>query len=497
MTQPIGTKVFAMMKSYRRGKSQNMPDRLDTPLGTYHGADVLEGFAADAEELGRHEGESFQYDNDFYRLCVQDNLYIFQFKGDSEVKIPKMSINDLNTIIEKNMKRGKACDIYQLTAEHLKYAGEKTRYHILNLINDIIDNIYYLTCPQAKIGLSTAIHKRKRKPLTSASSYRRVTVTPQLGSILDRFIDPMTESIFRPRQSPDQYGFTKGLSYLMASVVRGECQRWALDEKKTCFGVSFDGKAAFPSVEREIQIREIFAVGERGDFLNYSKNTYQNTESTIKINDKMSRQFREYKGSRQGHSKASGHFKTYINPCLEVTNKSNLGFNIGSICVTSICVADDTYILSDCPRKLQAAIDIVAHYGLRYRVVFGADKTKATVTGLKIDMQYYKEVNIWTLYDKKIAVTDENEHLGLIVSGSDEEKKNIDENMQSCRRSLFSLLGPAFAYDCKLSPGVQTRLWRTYCQPVLRSGLAALPIRPVHLEPLCMFQHYSKRISKT
>ena len=62
---------------------------------------------------------------------------------------------------------------------------------------------------------------------------------------------PIAEGIFRPVQSPDQYGFTKDISYLMGAVLRGECQRWALDTKQTCFGVSFNGKAAFPSVDRE------------------------------------------------------------------------------------------------------------------------------------------------------------------------------------------------------------------------------------------------------
>ena len=68
----------------------------------------------------------------------------------------------------------------------------------------------------------------------------------------------------------------------MAAVQRGECQRWALDQKQTCSGVSLDGEAAFPSVEREIQIRELYSVGERGDLLNYSKNKYENTECHIK-----------------------------------------------------------------------------------------------------------------------------------------------------------------------------------------------------------------------
>ena len=88
----------------------------------------------------------------------------------------------------------------------------------------------------------------------------------------------------------------------MGAVERGECQRWALDNKLTCFGVSFDGQAAFPSVDRDIQVRELYSVGERGDYLQYSKNTYKKASSQIKSEGKLSREFHEFRGSRQGHA---------------------------------------------------------------------------------------------------------------------------------------------------------------------------------------------------
>ena len=80
------------------------------------------------------------------------------------------------------------------------------------------------------------------------------------------------------------------------------------------------------------------------------------------------RQFREHKGSRQGHKRAAGHFKSYINRGLLAANSSELGFWIGPVCLTCVCVADDTYMLSEDPRKLQSIIRIVGHYGRRYRV---------------------------------------------------------------------------------------------------------------------------------
>ena len=301
-----------MVKKMRGDKSKQKLTTLHTSAGDYHGGDILEGFAKHVEMLGKFVGESPEFDNKFYRLCIQDNSYIFDFRTEFCMKIPFMELADLEKIIDKEMKNGKACDVYKLTAEHLKHAGYGARIAILNLINDILGDLKSFACPQIKAGLGTAAFKGKKKAVSQAFSYRRITVVPQIGSIIDRFIDPIAEKVFLAVQSPDQYGFTRNISYLLGAVLRGECQRYALDTRQTCFGVSFDGQAAFPSVDRSIQIRELYSSGESGDLLLYSKNTYENTVSRIKLDGKLSREISEKKGARQGHKRSSGHFKVYI-----------------------------------------------------------------------------------------------------------------------------------------------------------------------------------------
>ena len=404
-----------------------------------------------------------------------------------------MNIFQLEHILKSRMKAGKSCDIYHLTVEHLRFCGLQSKTHLLTLINKILGDIYYLTCPQIKIGLGTAVHKRKNKPVTQANSYRRITVTPILGAIIDYYIDPVAESVFRQVQSPDQLGFTAGISYLLASVQRGECQRWAVDTKQTCFGVSLDGEAAFPSVEREIQVRALYTAGERGDYLSYSKNTHKNTECHLKLNGKLSRKIVEYKGNRQGHVRASGDFKAYVNPCLDSLNRSSLGFNVGNLCITTVCVADDAYVLTGSPSALQSALDIVSHYARRHQLRFNASKTRIVITGSKVDINYYREIQPWKLNGETILVADTNDHLGLIVSGMNEEQKNVDQNIQNCRKSLFSLLGAAYSYKCMLSPVTQVHLWRVYNLPVLLSGLSSLPIRPSDINPLKIFHNKTMR----
>ena len=52
----------------------------------------------------------------------------------------------------------------------------------------------------------------------------------------------------------------------------------------------------------------------------------------------------------------------------------------------------------------------------RYPWTFGADKTKVTVTGSAHDINYYKNILFWTLGGDYLTVSENNGHLGLIVS---------------------------------------------------------------------------------
>ena len=149
----------------------------------------------------------------------------------------------------------------------------------------------------------------------------------------------------------------------------------------------------------------------------------------MKQDEKLGRQFQEYSGTRQGHVKASGHFKTYINPCLTALDSTDLGFHIGPICVNSACCADDQYLLSDRKSGLQSSLDIVDNYSKRYRVIFNADKTKIVVTGSRLDMDFYADISPWHLNGEQVEVVADNDHLGLVVSRLQEEQKNVDRRI--------------------------------------------------------------------
>ena len=103
--------------------------------------------------------------------------------------------------------------------------------------------------------------------------------------------------------------------------------------------------AAFEVVCRKIQLRELYFSGESGHLTEYNSSTYQNTETRIKMNGKISQPLKENLGVGQGKIRSSDHYKIYINSVLETLEKAKLGISIGPTNTGVSCVADDLYLL--------------------------------------------------------------------------------------------------------------------------------------------------------
>ena len=102
-------------------------------------------------------------------------------------------------------------------------------------------------------------------------------------------------------------------------------------------------------------------------------------------------------------------------------------------------------------------------------------------------MQYYMDTAPWTMDNGKVKVVEDNEHLGQIVSGYQQELKNIDERISKGRKNLFGLLGPAYSYKCLLSPVLKMHLFRTYTCPIIRSGLSSFSLIKNQLKTMAIF----------
>ena len=215
---------------------------------------------------------------------------------------------------------------------------------------------------------------------------------------------------------------------------------------------------------------------------------YKESFTKIKYAGNLSREIKENLGVKQGRNLSSDHYKLYIAPLLKSLDEAELGVQIGPINISVSGVADDVYLMTDQPNKLQSQLDIAAYYGYVYRIEYGAAKTKITVKGSEIDQQYFNDVAPWKMNDEFINVVDENEHLGQVVSPKQQEEKNVDLRIAKSRNCLFSLLGIGFAFKCFLSPVLKLHIYKTYVSPILLSGLSTFALRSSQIEPLAIFQ---------
>ena len=472
---------------HMRGDNKKIPNipYIETLCGTFSGDNVLEGFRANTELLCNENILTEQ--NDFYKMCQVDNEIIFEITK-SENIIPQMKLSDLYDILFKRLKLNKACDIFHLTVEHLRYAGEQTLLLLLKLINKIINNVNYLSSTELNTSLATIVHKGKQKSLYHHKSFRLVRVSPLTGRIFDEFVRPQFLQQTRPLNNPNQYGYTEGINYLLGALQRHEVEMFCVDNKRTLFTCTLDGVSAFDVVDRVIQVRELYcSAGERGDYWQATASEYKNTKTKIKYKGKLSSDLSETLGCRQGNLKSGDHYKFYVSPTLETLDSSRLGVWMGPINCPVSCVADDVLVMSDSQNKLQSLLDLAGQCGQMYKIQYGASKTKITVTGSASDQKYYEDVKPWTMDGEQVEVVEDNEHLGQIISGTRQVEKNVDDRIGKGRKSLYSLLGPAFAYKCLLSPPVKLHLYRTFIRPIILSGLASFAIRPNQIEPLAVF----------
>ena len=135
----------------------------------------------------------------------------------SESEVPK-AIKSLNS--------EKSADEMGLTAEHLKYSGTVLLAAIATVFNEILRN--KVITDVFKSGIIIPVHKKGKDPC-KIDNYRGITVSSILGKLFETVLLNRLDEL-NNNQSDLQFGFIKGLSPFMASLILSEavldCSNW-------------------------------------------------------------------------------------------------------------------------------------------------------------------------------------------------------------------------------------------------------------------------------
>ena len=99
-----------------------------------------------------NEKSDKHFNEDFLTRCIQDNFIIEDISKIEGVQIPPINLSALKDIIHKRLKRNKACDIYKLTPEHLKFLGDEALLQLCHYINRILVDLDFFAAPEFKLS---------------------------------------------------------------------------------------------------------------------------------------------------------------------------------------------------------------------------------------------------------------------------------------------------------------------------------------------------------
>ena len=225
----------------------------------------------------------------------------------------------------KSLNSGKSPDEMGLTAKHLKYSGETLLPTLVAIFNDIIRTE---TVPEVfKSGIITPVHKKGKDP-GKMDNYRGITVSSILGKLFETVILNRLEELNKD-QSQLQFGFTKGLSPTMASLILSEGILDSIQKGEPLHIAALDNQKAFDVVSHPILMKMLYLQGINNHLWQVIRSMYSGLTARVKWEGEFSQTFSVLQGVCQGGMLSTHFYKAYLNDSLLELETRALGKFIG------------------------------------------------------------------------------------------------------------------------------------------------------------------------
>ena len=189
----------------------------------------------------------------------------------------------------------------------MKLSNNALIHYITDIFNQIIQT---KSVPEAfKSGVLNPVLKKLKDP-TSLDNYRGITVTQIIGKLFESVLLPRLAESFE--QSSLQFGFSKGLSPVMAALIISEARAEArMNSSAPLFLVTLDSQKAFGVVNRVTLLDKLYEAGIYPILWSIVKELYSGLTSKVKWMSELSKQFGIHQGVRQGVILSPFFYKTY------------------------------------------------------------------------------------------------------------------------------------------------------------------------------------------
>ena len=384
----------------------------------------------------------------------------------------------------KSLNSGKAADELELTAEHLKYSDRVALPIIVEIFNEILRT--KKVPEQFESGIINPIHKKGKDP-RHFENYRGITISSILGKLLESVILKRLHQL-NAGQSELQYGFTKGLSPTMASLLLSEA---ALDSRlsnRPLYVATLDTQKAFDVVSHPVLMVKLYEQGINSHLWRLIRSMYSGLTAKVEWEGEVSSSFSSIRqGVQQGGILSTNFYKTYSNDLqLELEDRC-LGKFIGPNYTGCPTVADDVLLLSEDGEELQLMFNLSYIKSEEKRNHIHPQKSvvvRKNMTRAKLNQEVISE---WKLGSTSVNAKSETVHLGLIRSEKIENNINISDRISLTRRTLYALIKAGVHGSNGLNPKVSYRIYQAYVLPRLFFNLETLHLNKTQLNQLQRF----------
>ena len=461
--------VIKKIKSGRKKSTSSEIKRLTVGNKVYSEDRVADGFydsISKLKSLGTVSSSSFD-------SFASDYEHIVKIMKTAR-KIPRISPKQASVLLRRI--RVSVADFYSITAGHYINGGDVTLNHFCFLFNTVLGNIELAAAPELNTAHAVVLHKGHSKDRCLDSSYRTISSCPFLAKCIDIYLGDLSKENWKSCQAPTQYQ-GEGMSHELAALLLTCTVQNSLLSGKPLFLLLLDAKSAFDRVLREILVRRLFLDTAQDQRILYWDLRLANRLTFCSWDGNLMGPIHDQLGVEQGGPNSSEHYKLYNNEQLAQAQESGLGSTLGGgdLHVAAVGQADDSALCSNDLNKLQYLLKLTSNYCSRYQVELSATKTKLLVfTSKETDyIKYCRLVSPLQLGSTNLEFVDVAEHVGIMRSPSG-NLAHIQQRIASHKGSLGSILYAGMSRHHRANPLSSLRAEKTFCSPVLFSGVAAL-----------------------
>jgi exonuclease III len=360
--------------------------------------------------------------------------------------------SDFITEIIFSLPNGKSSGVDNITAEHLKYAGDKLSVMLSTLFSSIFVHGYL---PQEMIkSVIVPVIKNKTKSSGAKSNYRPVTLATIVSKVLEKVIYVKTEPYLY--SSDNQFGFKKSHGTEMCVFVLKEILRYYVDHGSKMYVSFIDASMAFDNINQCKLFLKLFKRNIPVFIIRVLWYWYKNQQNCVKWNNVLSEYFCTTNGVRQGGLLSPLLYNVYIDKLTAKLNLISAGCCINNIFVNHLMYADDIVLFAPSAKGLQKLVNACYEYGNQFNIKFNQDKSVCMIVDYKKnnDMQ-----PIIRMGNNSLQYVNCFKYLGHNISCTLSDNEDIDRQMKSIYVRANTLIRK-FNY---CNDYVKCKLFKSFC----------------------------------